>query len=1280
MKHKKQAFFGLITGLLLSCLCIGVSASSAGLSYTAPYGTITVDGVVDAAWDAAAWATVDNGHANGTTGGKFKVMHDDTYIYFLGQFTDTTGLDSKKNENFRVGLHLDNCGEIIGKNCETYESYIMTRDLNGKVWANIGGANVEVGEDKDINYTVVTNGNVHTWEAWFKAPEAIAAGIAGLEVRLDDYTDSAGWLGDKAWNTYGNSSPDEPGTLNFKAPCTHRGGTATCAAQAICIDCGKPYGDLRPHTLGTEMNASATDHWYTCSVCGGIADRTERHKGDGICTVCGTAFEPLTSDYNANLTYDAPYGTITVDGTIDDAWDSADWEMIENGNQNATTGQFKVMHDGTYLYFLGQYTDTTGLDINKNENFRVGIHYDYCSTIRAKHCETYELYIMNREMKLAWATYANKGIEIGEDKDINYAVSENGDTLTWEARFKMPHEIENGTVGFEVMLEDYTGEGLWISAPRRWNTYANYPDEPGTLNFMVKCVHTGGTATCTEKAICTECGDPYGELLAHTGGSATCIAKAICTECGNSYGEFSAHVGGTATCTAKAICAECGDSYGELAAHTVSPTAAWETNDTYHWHICATCGTEILDRTTHTGVGTCTECGTAFNTNGVTVDEINFPNEGFRTYVSQNFDTDGSGVLSEAELATVTVIDVSKKYFGGELKGIQYFTALRELDCSFNRLTALDISHNTLLTKLNCSHNNISVLDLSQNKALNILNCAGNDLDALDISKNTALTNLDCSTNYRLSALDLRMCTKLTELYCGYNNLNSLDISKNIALTTLFCEINSLTALNVSKNTALTKLMCEGNALISLDLSKNTKLEQLWCSSNKLVTLDVSNNTALNYLECSDNLLTSIDISHNATSMFRDFSSNKYGIPMAGSFDLSTLPGGFDTAKASNWVGGTVNGKILTLDSGATEVTYQYDCGNSKTETFTLIPHAHNASTLWYADETYHWYACTLCGDVTNGKALHTGEDICDVCQNTFPPIKNGLIDSRFYENNALITNYRVYEYEGDTYFIDDNNRIAKNKVLYLISGTQGWEGATGFYAFDADGKLYGTGSGNVVCGNYAFTNGVQVKTYGAFKTNEGNYYFVNDGYRIVKNKVVYLTNGAQGWTGATGFYAFGADGNLYGAGSGNVVCGNYAFTNGVQVKTYGAFKTNEGNYYFVNDGYRIVKNTALNIQLTEEGTRHYHYFGADGKLYTDNPVMFGDRIYIDGVQQGYGLYQAFTVEADGILASEAKYYYVNDGHLIARAKWLYVNSPELGNRGYYYFDENGHIDLMAEK
>ena len=169
---------------------------------------------------------------------------------------------------------------------------------------------------------------------------------------------------------------------------------------------------------------------------------------------------------------------------------------------------------------------------------------------------------------------------------------------------------------------------------------------------ITECEHSGGEATCTEKAKCEICGAEYGETKPHSyaqiklpeylKSAATCTAKAVyytsCTECGRSsegtadeatfeygnalghkYGEWvsngdgthtrvcandSTHTetkachGGKATCTAKAICEVCGKAYGEMKPHSYtnkkSPeylkSAATCTAKAVYYTSCADCG------------------------------------------------------------------------------------------------------------------------------------------------------------------------------------------------------------------------------------------------------------------------------------------------------------------------------------------------------------------------------------------------------------------------------------------------------------------------------------------------------------------------------------------------------------------------------------------------------------------------------------------------------------------------------------------------------------------
>ena len=326
---------------------------------------------------------------------------------------------------------------------------------------------------------------------------------------------------------------------------------------------------------------------------------------------------------------------------------------------------------------------------------------------------------------------------------------------------------------------------------------------------------------------------------------------------------------------------------------------------------------------------------------GVTIDETNFPDAAFREYVERVCDSDGNKVLSAEEIGKVEsmmlVAEWSTVSKITSLKGIEYFTALTELNCANNALTELDVSQNTALTDLNCSENELTELDVTKNTALTELRCSDNALTELDVSKNTALTSLNCSYN-ALTELDVSQNTALTYLGCYSNELTALDVSKNTALTDLSCYSNELTALDVSQNTALTRLDCSDTALTELDVSKNTELEHLWCNDNALTALDVSKNTALTYLDCSNNVLTALDVTKNMKLTYLDCSGQQAAETRvlqqadgSGRADLSGLVPGWSGAQGVQVQGGTLeaDGSTVVWDgkTSPVTVTYTYQTG-----------------------------------------------------------------------------------------------------------------------------------------------------------------------------------------------------------------------------------------------------------------------------------------------------------------------------------------------------------------
>ena len=96
-------------------------------------------------------------------------------------------------------------------------------------------------------------------------------------------------------------------------------------------------------------------------------------------------------------------------------------------------------------------------------------------------------------------------------------------------------------------------------------------------------------------------------------------------------------------------------------------------------------------------------------TSEITLDEAHFPDDIFREYLSNHADLSQNGSLSEQEIAVLTVLDVSGMGIRW-LKGIEYLTAIKSLDCSGNELVSLDLSKNTKLQTLNVAGNRRDVV------------------------------------------------------------------------------------------------------------------------------------------------------------------------------------------------------------------------------------------------------------------------------------------------------------------------------------------------------------------------------------------------------------------------------------------------------------------------------------------------------------------------------------------------------------------------------------------
>lgn len=357
----------------------------------------------------------------------------------------------------------------------------------------------------------------------------------------------------------------------------------------------------------------------------------------------------------------------------------------------------------------------------------------------------------------------------------------------------------------------------------------------------------------------------------------------------------------------------------------------------------------------------------------VGINNTNFPDPDFLQYVKDNIDTEDTtgqkdGKLSQAERDAVTEISITNTNCT-DLTGIAYFANLKILYCNDNKLTGLDMSGNPALEQLLCYENK---------------------LESLNVTKNKNLSTLKCQHN-RLNELNLKDNEKLTELNCSYNQLTTLDVSKNAKLRILECYNNSIAELNLGDITNLYWLLCATNNLTELDVSKNPYLEQLHCRHNNLKRLVIGNNYSLRTLYLEGNHLTSLDLYHKAKIDNFDYLPQSCTIDVKedGTFDLSSLPDGFDASKTTDWEGGTRNENTLNVNSH--EVQYVYNTGSwfYRQNRMEVKLKVNGHKYQWKYNNAKHWRICELnsCPGLTDAQKAEAPHDYtdatdpyCDTC------------------------------------------------------------------------------------------------------------------------------------------------------------------------------------------------------------------------------------------------------------------------------------------------------------
>ena len=309
----------------------------------------------------------------------------------------------------------------------------------------------------------------------------------------------------------------------------------------------------------------------------------------------------------------------------------------------------------------------------------------------------------------------------------------------------------------------------------------------------------------------------------------------------------------------------------------------------------------------------------------VAINEKNFPDKVFRTYVSKQFDKNKDKSLSQDEISKAKKIHYEREFvsWGADntpvydkeaiksLKGIEFLTDLENIDVSANELTSIDVSKNKKLLYLYCSENAIGSIDVSKNLKLKSLYCSQCNLTKIDLSRNTELENLDLSfnidrstadyanrtaksglksldlsNNKKLSDLSVMDCYLLSDLKLGnpsamrainleYTSITKVDLAKMKDLQIINIAGTKIKGFVPSKYPDLNTISVAEMELEKLDVSKNPQLQSLFCSKNNLKSLDLSKNPLLAHLDCVENKLTKLDLSKNPRLEFVYASDNQ---------------------------------------------------------------------------------------------------------------------------------------------------------------------------------------------------------------------------------------------------------------------------------------------------------------------------------------------------------------------------------------------------------------------
>ena len=431
---------------------------------------------------------------------------------------------------------------------------------------------IDVPDDPNFNATEVTS------ERWtftitpadMKAPTGVT-GVAAtkehptkgqltglgtdMEYRVkgsETWTAAIGNTVDVTLNTENGYPVDTVFEVRYKADKNHD----TSSPAQVTV---KAYQCVE-HVYGETLVSDEASHWYQCTVCGaktGIAAHSytdERFDGNGHWAVCACGAETHHDKHSLTAKHN----------------ESQHWQECVCGYKTGETAHELTSKYDTVGHWqeceCGYATDKT--DHSMESKSSADGHWDACAcgykTDVAAHAWTDKFDTQNH-----W-----------QECVCGYKTGETAHSLTKNVN-ETQHQVKCESCGYKTEWEN----------------------------------HTGGTATCTAKAVCSVCGESYGELAAHVADSNYRYNAdghwTACATCGTPMSNQEAHAGGTADCQHKAVCDVCGQPYGELDASNHTGGIRWAQTAETHQAFYLCCGAAAGAEANHSwnDESVCTECG-----------------------------------------------------------------------------------------------------------------------------------------------------------------------------------------------------------------------------------------------------------------------------------------------------------------------------------------------------------------------------------------------------------------------------------------------------------------------------------------------------------------------------------------------------------------------------------------------------------------------------------------------------------------------------------------------